>query len=76
MVNDDPGDELTPEQQVEISKTCELLLPGAMEMVRIYGEERTDELLHDFADMFVGSFMVALVATGIVEDPREQEGQQ
>lgn len=75
MANED-GDELTPEQQVEISKTCELLLPGAMEMVRIYGEERTDELLHDFADMFVGSFMVALVATGIVEDPREQEGQQ
>lgn len=75
MTEPQDDDELTPEQEAEIAKCSELLLPGAMELVRLYGEVRADELLHDFADMFVGSFMVALVATGIVDDPREQENE-
>lgn len=61
---------LTEEQQQEIAKCAELLLPGAMELVRLYGEDKADELLKEFSEMFVGSFMVALVATGIIEEPQ------
>lgn len=44
-----------------------LLGPGSMELVRRFGEEGADQLLTEWAEMFVGSFMVAMVAAGIVE---------
>lgn len=75
MSEPDEADELTPERAAEIEKVSELLLPGSMELVRLYGEERADDLLREWGEMFVGSFMVALVARGIVEIPQEQESE-